>query len=377
MKSFLSGLLIAILALLTVLVTAELVLRVTGWGLSAKSLHMLHELRLDRPWLFGLRPGIKVTVPATGDVVYEINEEGFRDRLYTRTPRPGTFRIIVLGNSVAFGYGVDVSDTFPKRLEEILNERHPETHFEVLNFSVNGYNAYNQEAQLQDVGLAYEPDLVLVQFSVGVIHNPTLHFDHQTQMHLGMIPAEAFPNPSQRIPPPEFPALVRACSKLRTCSWFDERFLAPMRRKAHPLPGLISVGPRELPPGPERDWLRTRYREIEQTARSIGAEFAIVAFPYREQIYANASGRLEEQLVELGREENWLLINLLPAFKRAAPKAPPLFLDTWHVTPAGHRIAAEVIADQLRDHGFLPEPGNEKTNPQASVDLVHEGHGLR
>lgn len=356
MSSFFFRLAVAILGILALALTVEFGLRATGFGLSEKSLHALHELRLDKPWLFGLRPGIEVTVPATGDVVYRINEDGFRDRRYPLEPPPGTFRIIVLGNSVAFGYGVDETETFAKRLEEVLRQRYPGRPFEVLNFAVNGYNAYNQGALLADRGLQYEPDLVLVQFSVGVLHDPTLHFDHQTQMHLGMIPTEAFPDPSKRRPPAEHPWLVRACSRLRICALVDERFFEPRRRKANPLPGLTSVGPRELPPGPERRWLRERYREIEQTARSVGAGFAVVAFPYREQVHGDASGRLQEQLADFGREEGWLMVDLLPAFKRAAIETPSLYIDTWHVTADAHRLAAEVIADQLAERGLLADP---------------------
>lgn len=355
MSSFATRLLLAVLGLLAVLVTAEIVLRATGWGLSDKSLHALHELRLDRPWLYGLRPGIEVTVPATGDVVYRINEDGFRDRRHETEKEPGVFRILILGNSVAFGYGVDERDTFASRLEAVLADRYPGRRFEVLNFAVNGYNAYNQAALLKDVGLRYQPDVVLVQFSVGVLHNPILHFDHQTQMHLGMIPVEAFPDPAQRRTPPRHPWFVRMCSRLRVCAIVDEKILEPRRRDAEPLPGLVSVGPRELPEGPERVWLRSRYREIEESARSVGAGFAVVIFPYEEQVYGQASARLQEQLAVLGREEDWVMIDLLPALSRAAAGDPSLYLDTWHVNPAGHLVAAEVIATQLADHGLLAQ----------------------
>ncbi len=353
MWSWVTRVLVGALCLLAGVITVEIVLRATGWGLSDKSLHALHELRLDRPWLYGLRPGIEVKVPATGDVVYRINEDGFRDRRYPKTPPDGAFRIMVLGNSVGFGYGVEEPETFATRLEEVLNGRSSAGGVEVLNFSVNGYNAYNQAAQLDDVGLAYHPNLVLVQFSVGVLHNPTLHFDHQTQMHLGMIPAEAFPNPDQRRAPPEHPWMVRLCSRLRICAFVDERILEPRRREIDPLPGLASVGPRELPAGPEREWLRARYNHIRRSAASVGAGFAVVVFPYKEQVYGSASGRLQEQLAELGREEGWLMIDLLPALRRAAATDPELYVDTWHVTASGNQLAAEVIAEQLAAAGLV------------------------
>jgi len=365
MRSLASKLLLSILGVLAVLVTAEFVVRATGFGLGGRSLRALHELRLDRPWLFGLRPGARVALANTGDVVYEVNADGFRDRRYPKTPAPGTYRIIILGNSVAFGYGVEQDETFPKRLEALLNRRWPARHFEVLNFAVSGYNAYNQEALLADRGVAYHPDLVVTQFSVGGLHDPTLHFDTQTQMHLGLIPLEAFPDPAKRRTPPRFPGLVRACYALRTCALLDGAVFKPIRNWFDPLPNFYSTLTREIPPGPERRWLRARFRGMEHLARSVDAGFAVLVFPYQAQVYGGASARLQEQLTALGREEGWVMIDLLPEFLRAAKTDPPLFLDPWHVTPLGNELTAEIMADALDRRGLLsrgaaaarPDPG--------------------
>ncbi len=355
LKSVVSGVLLTALALVAILVTVESTLRITGYGLNKEKLRSIHELRLDRPWLYGLRPGAREPDPEDKSVIYEINRDGYRGRLYPIEKPAGTFRILVLGNSVAFGARANESAVFPTRLEELLNQDSPGRRYEVINFAVPGYNAYNQEMQLADRGLDYQPDLVLAQFSVGGLHNPILHFDHQTQMHLGMIPAEAFPDPSQRRPPPRFPTLVRACGQLRLCSLLDQRYLAPRRRRENPMPPLVSIRNRDIESGVEREWVRRRYRRMRSKAREAGADLVIVPFPYREQIYSNASRKLQEQLAALGREEGWVLIDLFASFQSAADNnAPPLFVDSWHVTPTGHEIAAESIYQQLRERNLLP-----------------------
>jgi hypothetical protein len=45
------------------------------------------------------------------EVRYRTSRDGFRDRPFERERAPGTFRIAVLGDSVAFGFGIDEADT--------------------------------------------------------------------------------------------------------------------------------------------------------------------------------------------------------------------------------------------------------------------------
>jgi hypothetical protein len=65
--------------------------------------------------------------------------------------------------------------------------------------------------------------------------DPTLHFDAQTRLHLGMTPDEAFPDSSKRRPLPRFPGLLRACRAHRVCAllgdaWLAWRAMPSMRR---------------------------------------------------------------------------------------------------------------------------------------------------
>jgi hypothetical protein len=250
-KRFAFGVLMVVLSGLALVVTAEFVLRATGSGLRGGRQRELHQLRLDRPWIYGLRPGARLTLPRTGDVVYEINRDGFRDRLYPREVPDGRLRILALGASITFGFGVSADATYPKRLEEILADRDGEP-FEVMNLGVNGYNAYNQAALLADRGLRYRPDLVLTEFCVAGLHDPALHFDVQTRFHFGMIPEEALPNPEMRREPPAFEPLLRICHRLRVCALLADAFLALSDEEPDLRAMVYALRPRELPPGPER-----------------------------------------------------------------------------------------------------------------------------
>ena len=186
---------IALGAVASTLAVAEVALRLSP-DRSQEGMRALHEFRPERPWIFGLRPGAQTTFAhpdSTLEILYRINEDGFRDRLYARPKRPETSRILVLGDSIAFGFGVEEADTFPKVMERSLGGD-----VEVLNLGVNGYNPYTEAALLSDVGVSYEPDLVLVQFCINDLNDPTLHFDASTQLSLPELPEIAFPDPDAR-----------------------------------------------------------------------------------------------------------------------------------------------------------------------------------
>ncbi len=98
-----------------------------------------------------------------------INERGFRDR-----PRPvpkpaGVRRVAILGDSIAFGWGVAAEERYGNRLENLLNADATTStaRWEVLNFAVPGYNSMMELATLRSAALEFSPDLLVV----GVVPN--------------------------------------------------------------------------------------------------------------------------------------------------------------------------------------------------------------
>ncbi len=76
---------------------------------------------------------------------------------------PGVFRIAMLGDSILWGHGLELKDTFAKQLETLLNES-SEKKIEVLNFGVSGYST-QQEVELYRVKASlHDPDLVIVGY---------------------------------------------------------------------------------------------------------------------------------------------------------------------------------------------------------------------
>jgi hypothetical protein len=71
----------------------------------------------------------------------------------------------MLGDSFAFGWGVEAHETFVARLEENLNRiAQGALKVEVLNFGVPGYSTFQEVALFKERGVLFDPDEVVVFF---------------------------------------------------------------------------------------------------------------------------------------------------------------------------------------------------------------------
>jgi len=111
------------------------------------------------------------------------NGLGFRGPDWEREPVPGTLRIALVGDSIAFGYGVRFEDTVGEVLARLLAARH-QREVEVLNFGVNGYNAAQQRAVVEALVLDHRPD-ILVVLTTSNDHDPALRVDGEGYLRVG------------------------------------------------------------------------------------------------------------------------------------------------------------------------------------------------
>jgi len=347
---------LVVLGAVAALALGEAAVRLLVPSGSVSELRGLHELRLDRGWLYGLRPGAEGRLSSTGDTLYRINQDGFRGPRHAR-PRPAeAMRVVVLGDSIAFGYAVEEASTFPRVLEAKLAAIVPQAGIEVVNLGVGGYNAWNEAELLKVVGISYQPDLVLVQFCINDLNDPTLHFDAQTRLLLSTIPDAAFPNPSLRRGPRHSPSRLWAwCAASKLCALARDRWLAAHENNFDDAAKRAAVLPVESDDGPEWRWLETRYLEMASAAESAGARFAVLAFPYPAQLEGRGLDPVQERLLSLARRHGWTAVDPLPAFRAAHAAGTVLFIDWWHPTAAGQRIAAEETLRVLACSGELGE----------------------
>jgi lysophospholipase L1-like esterase len=93
-----------------------------------------------------------------------INSKGLRDREYAYEKPDGTRRILVLGDSFTWGYGVENDAIFTEVLERrFAKEDQP---WEVINSGVSGWGTDQEYLWFRREGIKYRPDLVIVAFYI-------------------------------------------------------------------------------------------------------------------------------------------------------------------------------------------------------------------
>lgn len=117
--------------------------------------HLVYELM---PNLFVRFMGGKVTT----------DENGFRI-----TPgsceQPEAYTILGLGDSVMFGWGVNDQETYFSHLTRYM----PESCIRIINTAVPGYNTVMEVEALEEKGLAFHPDLVVIHFVDNDLYLPS------------------------------------------------------------------------------------------------------------------------------------------------------------------------------------------------------------
>ena len=158
--------LVGLLIAAGVLAATEGLFRAAAWG-NVVPYELMVELN---PGLrFRNRPHLHEKL-FTPPVNVTTDGAGFRARQEVQRHKPtGVRRLIAMGDSITFGYGVDDAETYPARLEYLLNERRRSAsavRYEVINAGVVGYSSAEGLRQLARDLLVYRPDVLLVSYAI-------------------------------------------------------------------------------------------------------------------------------------------------------------------------------------------------------------------
>jgi hypothetical protein len=99
------------------------------------------------------------------------NRWGFRERDFDPIRPPRTYRIAVIGDSLAFGQGISEDERFSNLIEKRLNES-GKGRYEVLNFALPGAETDDELAFLIRAVLTARPDYVLLQWYTNDVLGP-------------------------------------------------------------------------------------------------------------------------------------------------------------------------------------------------------------
>ncbi len=77
--------------------------------------------------------------------------------------QPGEFRVLMLGDSFTYGWNVSQGEDVPSQLQATLRAAHPDRTITVINLGVPAYAPWQELELLKERGLAFAPDIVILQ----------------------------------------------------------------------------------------------------------------------------------------------------------------------------------------------------------------------
>lgn len=157
-----TGILVSAVSLLVSMGIVEVVLRlVDPLGISYYELagNYVRDKLADDQLIFRHKPSWETRY---GDVRVTYNERGLRDRPILPKGED-EYRVLALGDSVTFGWGVDQEKTFVARLEPLLQGRLHRP-VRVINSGVGGYNTVQEVTYFKQEGITLQPDLVMLTY---------------------------------------------------------------------------------------------------------------------------------------------------------------------------------------------------------------------
>jgi len=321
-------------SVLLALAAAEAILRIRGVVYVYVTPHPDPALR------YVLTPGLRGRVAG---IEIEHNSRGLRDRDYPDQPPSGVVRILAVGDSITYSRLDPAPRTFIKRLEASLNSGGYGATFEVINGGASGYTSCQEEAFLKNVGLSYNPHVVLWQYCLNDVEDPSDPFDGGRR---GFLPMPASFKRALR-------DHVRVWSFLRVESYEILHLLGLMEKDATSAAYARSIvafyGEAEVSRR-NRAWACILRARDEVVGR--GGDMLLVVFPLAMQAAADPAftDAPQRDVERRCREAGIDCPDLLPVFQREGGwdlYAKPDFL---HLSAGGHRVAAAAIEEALRRH---------------------------
>lgn len=246
-----------------------------------------------------------------------INSLGLRDREYSYDKPADTYRILVIGDSVTFGFGVRLEETYSKRLEKMLNDKYGAQgrRYEVISAGVGNYNTTQELAFLKLEGYKYKPDFVLLHYYINDAE-PTQKEEENflTRNSISLI-------------------FLKAMTYRLKAYYNPEKQFVPFYRSTFE--------------GPRWDQHEKTLLSFDSTVREMGTELGILITPELHQLDPYPFADIHEKLRALFEIRGRKVIDATEALKREKPETLWNAMDDQHPNAKGHKIIAEYLFEKL------------------------------
>jgi len=299
-----------------------------------------------------------------------INARGYRGHELSLPKPADRTRVVVLGDSVAFGLGVSDGETFADRLQARDNG------LEAGNLAVQGYGPGQELLVLLGQGLGTAPDVVVLAFC---LENDFADAVLSVSLYDGRTPQPRFRLEGDRLvldrsglrrSPPQ-----RLVQWLADHSYLFDR-LATLRPRPEPAGGKHWTDLKHEALRDEEHALRLNLaivRRMAAVCRERGIRFILAAFPhwftYRSKPW------LADRFLDSLEAGGIPVLDMSERFVARGESFRAVALDgTGHLSPLGHAIAAEELESAI---AALPPRAADVPDPPGGRWPVFSGRTAR
>jgi len=337
----------------------------------------------------------------------KLNSDGFRERELPTSRFAGGKRIVFLGDSMVFGWGVDVDKSFVRLVERKLKSADDADAWDIINLGVEGTGPPDYRDNLLTFGPQLHPDLVIVCYYTGNdaisevrprragLRRPRFH---ENLLHLyprnlvtffknrlvllstrpdHAMPGTLTPNPlshyleSKDLAVRARVAAIDPATLDMALNWQINPYLvAGSVRYPNILARHIEMNNTTI----ENPSGRMMLREMRDLARQSGAELKLVSIPpgytvdrtmwpalrkmgYRMSEALLHERRLSESLAHFATQLDVDYLDLFPILKEAEEQ--PYCSWDPHLTPYGNELVARAVADWILGEQVLRHESQE------------------
>ena len=231
------------------------------------------------------------------------NSVGFRGSREYAIPKPaGTRRVVVLGDSFTFGFGVEDHQTYAAILEQRLDSACGGTDVEVVNAGVSGFSTSQELALLEHDGASLASDAVVVGFFV---NDPQDNIDKAVHSVAGdsiraspSRPATAYEGVGRaKAIANAIPGYEWLARHSMLINWLRRVYFASRSQDASAHPPRWGMGGPSMRPvdsaALNRQWrlVELLYTRIRDTTAAMGSELVVVLLPDDSTAARYAEGR--------------------------------------------------------------------------------------
>ena len=259
------------------------------------------------------RPNTKVRLMG---VDIATNNVKLRDRVFSLEHPPVSFRILMLGDSITFGWGVEAEDSVTQQLEQEFMKRFPGRKIDVINAGVGNYNTSMEVSWFLSKGITFKPDMVVLNYFVndaeitpkrrsGVLRENSAAF---------IFLASRFDALRSRYGNNDWLRYYRALYKTNAPGW------------------LVA---------------QARIRELAKACKERNIKLAIVSYPELHKLTPYPLSSINDALATIAKDLGVLFVDLHPSVKDEIPQTLWVTPDDAHPNATANRKYTRILANEI------------------------------